>query len=144
MVRAAAAMKGLGGLAPDEAVYAMSDYDADGERLEGRHRYVLRFAAHELPPAAAFWSVSLYGEDFYFVANPIRRYAIGDRTKGLAPEADGSLTIDIQHELPARGQSNWLPAPPGRFYLILRMYHPTEEVLTRRYRIPAVRRVDGS
>jgi hypothetical protein len=144
IVRAATAMKGLGGLAPEEAVYAMSDYDADGERLDGRNDYVLRFAADELPPAAAFWSVSLYGEDFYFVANPIRRYAIGDRTRGLVRDPDGSLTLYIQHRRPASGESNWLPAPSGRFYLILRIYHPKQEVLTRRYRIPAVRRADRS
>ena len=139
--RACTAMKGLGGLASDEAVYAMSDYDAAGERLHGSRRYVLRFPAGALPPADAFWSVSMYGEDYFFVDNPIRRYAIGDRTPGLRSDADGALDILIQHERPPVQDSNWLPAPAGHFYLILRMYHPREEVLARRYAIPAVTRV---
>ena len=140
MLRACTAMKGLGALRADEAVYAMADFDAGGERLHGRHRYVLRFPAGMLPPADAFWSVSLYGEDRYFTANAIGRYAIGDRTPGLRREPDGSLAIDIGHARPA-DDTNWLPAPDGVFYLILRLYHPTPGFIAGEYRIPAVQRI---
>jgi hypothetical protein len=69
------------------------------------------------------------------------RYAIGDRTKGLRLGQDNSLTLQIQHERPAEGDANWLPAPSGPFYLILRMYHPREEMLNGRYTLPPVQRV---
>ncbi|HMN81508.1 MAG TPA: DUF1254 domain-containing protein [Burkholderiaceae bacterium] len=138
--RACTAAKGLGGVAADEALYAMADFDAAREPLDGRHRYRLSFAPGELPPCDAFWSVSLYGPDRFFVANPIGRHAIGDRTAGLRYGPDGSLDILVQHEQPADGPSNWLPAPAGPFYLILRMYYPRDELLSRGYRVPPVQR----
>ena len=131
--RAITAMKGLGALAADEALYAMSDFDAERRPLHGANDYALRFAAGELPPCDAFWSITMYGEDFFLVPNPIHRFAIGDRTRGLRREADGSLTVRIGHGRPA-DTSNWLPAPDGPFYLILRMYHPRPEA--RGWRIP--------
>ncbi|RZT30897.1 DUF1254 domain-containing protein [Cupriavidus agavae] len=140
LLRACTAMKGLGALRADEAVYAMADFDAGGERLHGSRRYALRFAADMLPPAEAFWSVSLYGEDRYFTANEAGRYAVGDRTPGLRREADGALVIPISHERPA-ADANWLPAPDGRFYLILRLYHPTAGFMAGQYKIPAVERI---
>lgn len=138
--RACTAMKGLGALRADEAIYAMADFDADGERLHGEHTYALRFAPGMLPPAQAFWSVSLYGEDRFFSANEIGRYAVGDRTPGLRMEPDGSLVIPISHKRPGHAD-NWLPAPAGPFYLILRLYHPAPAFIDGQYRIPAVRRI---
>lgn len=139
LLRACTAMKGLGALRADEAVYAMADFDADGERLDGRNTYELRFAPGMLPPADAFWSVSLYGEDRFFTANAIGRYAVGDRTPGLRMEADGTLVIPVSHARPAQ-DDNWLPAPAGPFYLILRLYHPGKAFMDGQYTIPAVRR----
>lgn len=143
MMRAATALKGLGALCGEETIYAMSDFDAMGEPLSGEHRYVLRFPPGQLPPADAFWSVSMYGEDRFFVDHPARRYAVGDRTAGLEFDADGSLTLPIQHEQPTALRANWLPAPRGRFYLILRLYHPRPEFLAGRYDIPALQRVEA-
>lgn len=138
--RACTAMKGLGALRADEAIYAMADFDADGEPLNGAHQYELRFPPGMLPPAQAFWSVSLYGEDRFFSANEIGRYAVGDRTPGLHLEPDGALVIPISHWRPGQ-PDNWLPAPAGPFYLILRLYHPAPAFIEGQYRIPAVRRV---
>lgn len=140
LLRACTAMKGLGALRADEAVYAMADFDADGQRLHGRHQYALRFPPGTLPPAEAFWSVSLYGEDRYFTANEIGRYAVGDRTPGLRQEPDGTLVIPIGHARPAE-DANWLPAPDGNFYLILRLYHPSAAFMAGQYTIPAVQRI---
>ena len=137
--RSALAVKGLAGLTEDEAIYAQADFDAEGERLHGRKDYVLSFGADELPPVDAFWSVSLYGADYYFQDNAIGRYAIGDRTPGLTYAADGSLDIRVGHRQPDEGASNWLPAPDGPFYLILRMYYPRQSVRERQYRIPPLR-----
>ena len=140
VLRACVAMKGLGALTADEAVYATADFDEAGEHLTGSRRYELYFPPGELPPVDALWSLSLYGADRFFTDNAIRRYAIGDRTPGLQYEADGGLRIQIQHEAP-RSQSNWLPAPAGGFYLILRLYHPQASFLEGRYAIAPVRAV---
>ncbi|MEX3926981.1 DUF1254 domain-containing protein [Paraburkholderia sp. BR10936] len=140
LLRACIAMKGLGALAADEAVYATADFDEAGENLDGGRRYELYFPPGQLPPVDALWSLSLYGADRYFADNPVRRYAIGDRTHGLQYDEHGGLRIEIQHEAPA-SQTNWLPAPAGSFYLILRFYHPQASFLEGRYVIPPVRAV---
>lgn len=123
LLRAIVAYIGLGALAPDEALYASGHFDAGGQPLDGRTSYTLRFAPGDTPPAAAFWSVTLYGADRYLHPNPLQRHAIGDRTRGLQRDADGGLTLHIAHEAPP-DPGNWLPAPAGPFYLVLRLYHP--------------------
>jgi hypothetical protein len=123
LLRAIVAFRGLAALASDEAVYASCDVDAGGQALDGRHDYTLRFAAGDLPPVDAFWSVTLYGEDFFLHPNAHGRFAIGDRTPGLQQDADGGITLLFSHE-EHPGNPNWLPAPEGRFSLALRLYHP--------------------
>jgi hypothetical protein len=140
--RACVAFKGIGALAAEEAVYATADFDDAGTHLDGGRKYVLHFPAGQLPPVDAMWSLSLYGEDRFFVDNPIRRYAIGDRTPDLQYDTDGGLRIQIQHNAPASA-CNWLPAPAGRFYLILRLYHPQTVFLEGRYAIPGVQAVQA-
>lgn len=137
--RAFVALIGLGANVPEDAVYPMSAVDGDGKPYHGSHRYVMHFSKAELPPVHGFWSVSLYGEDMYFVDNPIQRYAIGDRDK-LKFNKDGSLEIYIQHESPGKDkESNWLPAPKEKFDLVLRVYWPKPEVLTGGWNPPPVR-----
>jgi hypothetical protein len=138
LTRAVVSYIGLGALATDEALYAAGHFDADGQLLDGRQPYTLRFEAGELPPAHAFWSVTLYAADRFLYANPLRRHAIGDRTQGLKRDADGGLTLSISNKAPA-DNPNWLPAPAGRFYLILRLYHPRDDV--RGWRIPPLQRL---
>ena len=137
-LRALVAYKGLGGLVSDEAVYAMGDFDADKQPLDGHNGYLMRFGAGDLPPVDAFWSVTLYDADRFLYANPTGRYSIGDRTPGLTLDPDGGLTLRIGHTAPA-DSANWLPAPAGSFYLILRMYCPQPEV--RNWRIPPLQRI---
>jgi hypothetical protein len=137
--RAAAARGGLWGNHGYEAAYAMAWTDADGDPLDGaRSRYELRLTSQ--PPVDAFWSLTMYdASDFYLVANAIDRYSIGDRTAGLRTGDDGSVTIYIQHDAPDdEKQSNWLPAPSGRFRPLMRMYQPRTEVLTNEYILPAI------
>ena len=141
LVRALTAYKGLAALAAEEALYAMGDFDAERAPLQGRHAYVQRFAPGELPPVDGFWSVTLYDADRFLYRNPARRYALGDRTPGLTRDVDGGLSLHIRHQPPtdeaARG--NWLPAPAGSFYLVLRLYLPRAEV--RSWRIPPLHKV---
>ena len=138
--RARTAYLGLGALATDEAVYAAAHFDANQEPLDGRRRYVLRFEADNLPPVDAFWSVTLYDSDRFLYGNAIQRHSIGDRTAGLRFEADGSLQLELGHAQPA-DTCNWLPAPAGRFYLILRMYHPRDGL--KSWAIPGVQPIEA-
>ena len=135
LTRALTAYIGLGALATTEALYAAGHFDAAGEALDGSRRYTMRFEADALPPADAFWSVTLYGADRFLHPNALGRHAIGDRTPGLRRDADGGLRLVFSHDRPA-DDANWLPTPAGRFYLILRLYHPREEA--RAWRIPAL------
>jgi hypothetical protein len=141
LFRASVALDGLGANTRREADYPRATRDSDGRRLDGRHRYVIRFAPGELPPVRAFWSLTMYDRRSFLVANPIDRYALGDRTRGLRRDRDGSLTIYVQRAAP-RGarRANWLPAPAGPFRLTLRLYEPRAAALTGAWRPPAIRR----
>jgi hypothetical protein len=141
LARALAARGGLWGNHGYEAAYPMTYTDADGDQLDGRNRYTLRFD-HD-PPVDAFWSITMYDlPDFYLVPNPIDRYSIGDRTPGLRRHADGSLTIVIQHGRPD-DPSNWLPAPAAPFRPLMRLYQPRADILDGRYRIPPITKAAG-
>jgi hypothetical protein len=128
---------------PEEALYPVAKVDADGEQLTGTNGYRLVFAPGVLPPVDAFWSVTMYRRDAYpLVANPLNRYSIGDRTPSLVFGADGSLTISIGREPPAGdSRTNWLPAPEGPFYLMMRLYVPRPEVLDGSWVPPPVERL---
>ena len=142
IVRARSARNGLWGNHGYEAYYAEIFVDADGEQLNGAHAYELRLT--ELPPADAFWSLTMYSmPDYYLIDNPIGRYSIGDRTRGVVTGSDGSLVIRMQHDQPddERAASNWLPTPEGDFRPLLRIYQPRPEVLDGSYMLPAITRV---
>jgi hypothetical protein len=139
--RAVTACRGLGALPPTEALYPTALADGDGRPLHGSQRYRLRFPRGTLPPARAFWSVTMYGEDHYLVANALSRFAIGDRD-ALAFNEDGSLDLHVQHQAPGPDiESNWLPAPSGPFSLQLRIYAPQPEALDGRWQPPPVERL---
>lgn len=139
---------GLGANRPQDAVYPTSTNPAGAlgmlRHYEGSEKWVLTFAKGELPPVQGFWSLTMYDEDYFFVANPLDRYSISAR-QPLQAKADGSVDILIQHESPgADHESNWLPAPAGRFVLMLRLYWPDEgapSILNGSWTIPAVHRV---
>ena len=154
-VRAFAARYGLYGADPAEAYYPGSSHDIDGDAFDStKHKYTLSFQADQLPPIkeGGFWSVTMYrSPEKLLVHNPIDRYSIGDRTKGLVYD-NGSLTIYIQKERPTMDAevANWLPAPDpdyagynsGLFSLILRIYWPTDEALSEPYMPPGVVKTD--
>jgi hypothetical protein len=121
---------------PEDAVYPETSVDARGVPLTGERRYTLHFDGAQLPPAQAFWSLTLYSPDHYLVANAIDRYTLRDT--GLRRNADGSIDVAIQHDAPSGDQTNWLPAPAGPFVVTLRMYWPSPAGLDGTYRIPAI------
>ncbi|MFN4897039.1 MAG: DUF1254 domain-containing protein [Pseudomonadota bacterium] len=140
--RAVVALIGLGANLPEDAVYPLNIGDADGKPLAGTSKYVLHFAKNEIPPARAFWSVTLYDKDGFPSPNKMNRHAIGDRDN-LKFNADGSLDLFIQHSSPgAEKEPNWLPAPADAFNLTMRLYSPKAEVLDGSWAPPAVKRTD--
>lgn len=140
--RAIVAMVGLGANQPQDAIYPLNLVDADGQPMKGEHRYVLHFSSTELPPVEAFWSITMYDAEGFQVANPLDRFAIGDRDP-LTYNADGSLDIYIQHDTPGVDQeSNWLPSPAqGKLGLTMRLYAPKAQVLDGRWVPPAIKRL---
>jgi hypothetical protein len=141
--RAVVAMVGLGANLPSDATYPNTRVDASGEPLNGSRRYRLHFKAGELPPVHAFWSVTAYGPDDFLIANPIQRYALGDRDP-LIYNTDGSLDLFIQSDPPKDSQkSNWLPVKAGEpFLLNARLYWPKPQALNGSWAMPAVERLD--
>lgn len=145
--RAQIALAGLLALEPAEAMYPSTGSDGQGRPLDGAQRYRLRLPAGT-PPVNAFWSLSMYEVQpdgkMFFTANPIERYAIGDRTAGLVRNADGAIDIWIQHQQPAdpAQRANWLPAPTGQFQLVLRAYEPQAAMRDGRVRLTPVERLD--
>ncbi len=140
--RAGVALIGLGANLPVDALYPMNVVDADGQPVRGDQRYLLHFDADDLPPAAAFWSVTMYDAEGYQVANDLNRFALGDRDE-LRFNADGSLDIYMQHESPGEDKvSNWLPSPAnGVLGVTMRLYAPRREALDGTWVPPAIRRV---
>ena len=129
--RAAAAKGGIYGNDAVEAVYPMAKTLADGTVLDGsKHNYTLTFPAGQFPPVDAFWSVTMYdGKSQLLIENPINRYLINSpMLPGMKKNADGSLTLYVQKDFPgADKDSNWLPAPNGPIYLVMRLYWPKTE-----------------
>jgi len=122
---------------PQEAMYWTTSKDGVGHTLNGTHDYIMHFSAGQLPPNNAFWSLTMSDAKNRFVANPINRYSVGDRS-GLVPNVDGSVDIYIQDTAPAGHESNWLPAPTGTFTLWLRAYLPGQTILDGEYKVPPV------
>jgi hypothetical protein len=120
-------------------IYMNASVEAAGQPLDGSRRYRLRFAAGAAPPVHAFWSITLYDEQGYLVANPAARHAIKSADP-LAAELDGALVIDLQPDDPGPARrANWLPTPARqRFELSLRAYWPDDALLQDRWSPPAV------
>lgn len=142
-MRALVTAIGLGANRPQDAVYPTSLKAADGKAYDGTGKYVMHFAKGQLPPVSGFWSVTMYDSNYFFVANPINRYSISAR-QNLKSNPDGSVDLYIQKDSPGVDkESNWLPAPAGKFIMMLRLYWPNEKdpsILDGSWKIPAVRR----
>ena len=125
---------------PEDAIYPLNLGDAAGNPLTGAGKYTLSFTKETIPPADAFWSVTLYDDQGFQVANSLNRFALSSWMP-IAPNADGSLTLLIQHDSPGSDQeANWLPAPAGSFNLTMRLYSPQTAALDGSWTPPAVQK----
>jgi hypothetical protein len=144
-LRAGTAQVGSFANLPQDALYSYSTANATGTSYSGANDYVLHFAKNQLPPANAFWSLTMHNTEYFLIANPLNRYAISPHLGNLTYNPDGSLDIYIQHASPGPAkESNWLPAPSGQFYLALRLYWPQESALNGSWVPPAVLTVGPS
>jgi hypothetical protein len=142
LYRAAIALCCLGENLPQDAVYPSLSTDSEGRPLDGNSRYVLHFDAGKFPPVDAFWSVTAYDTEGYFIANALNRLALGDRDK-LVTNADGSLDLYIQANTPGGDkEANWLPVDKKPFSLLMRLYSPKSEFLSGSWIPPAVVRAN--
>jgi hypothetical protein len=137
---------GLGANRLQDAVYPTSTGPDILKKYSGEHRYVMHFAKGELPPARAFWSITMYDKDYFFVPNLINRYTVSSRNK-FRTNADGSVDLYIQNESPGKDkEDNWLPSPTGEFVLMMRLYWPNEKpptILDGSWKPPHVKPVNG-
>ena len=134
---------GIYGNSKEEALYPIYYVDSDKQKLDGSHRYVMRFAPGQLPPVHAFWSLTLYElPASLLVANPINRYLINSpMLPRLKHDRDGGVTLLIQNESPGPDlEANWLPAPKGPFSMYMRLYWPKEEALDGKWTAPPLKR----
>ena len=130
----------------EETLFIPVGTDAEGRQLNASNgaKYTLKFPAGQLPPANAFWSLTLYdGQSRSFFRNLYNRYSINSAIKpALVPDADGGFTIYLQHDSPGPGKdTNWLPAPNGPFYLTMRLYWPKPAALEGKWSMPVPRKV---
>jgi hypothetical protein len=136
--RAIVAQLGLGANLPEDAIYPLNIGDEDGRPLEGASKYTIHFDKEALPPVDAFWSITLYDQEGYQVANSLNRFAVSSWMP-FEYNPDGSLDLYFQHESPgADKEANWLPAPTGPFNLTMRLYAPKSEALTGKWNPPPV------
>jgi hypothetical protein len=145
MMRMASAVLGIYGNSREEANYPAYFTDSEGKPLDGAsNRYTVRFEPGRLPPVNAFWSLTMYELPASLLTeNPIDRYLINSPMEpGLVRDADGGITLYVQHESPGKDkEANWLPAPKGPFFMVMREYWPKPEALDGTWKVPPAIRV---
>jgi hypothetical protein len=125
--------------APEETRYIYTDFDKDGQRLNGSNSYNVSFVSGQLPPINGFWSLTVYNKEHLFEPNRLNRFSLGTKSKSMKQNPDGSLTLYFQNETPgADKEANWVPTPKDEFSLYIRAYWPKAEILDGRWVPPAV------
>ena len=144
LYRMAAAVLGIYGNSQEEAIYPAYFVDADGQKLDGANKYIIRFVPGELPPVHAFWSLTMYDlPQSLLIANPINRYLVNSpMLPQFVKDADGGLTFYVQNKSPGKEKEpNWLPSPKGPFFIAMRLYWPKEAALDDTWKRPAMTKV---
>jgi hypothetical protein len=122
---------------PEEAIYINTHSDVDGQTLHGDNNYTLRFEPGQLPDVKFFWSLTMYDLTNNLVPNPINRWAFGSLAGGYQLADDGSLTFYMQKDSPGKDkESNWLPAPEGNFWVVFRIYGPSDKIIDQTWKMP--------
>jgi hypothetical protein len=142
--RAIVTQFGLGANLPEDAIYPSNLGDDSGKPLDGANKYTIHFDKGATPPVGAFWSITLYDQDGFQIANQLYRFAVSSWMP-LTYNQDGSLDLYFQNQSPgAAKEANWLPAPKGPFSLLMRLYAPKSEALTGKWNPPPVVRTQAA
>lgn len=144
LTRAATAKSNMYTNQPSETRYFFLEVDDSGDRLKGESNYTITFPKGKTPPVNGFWSLTMYGPEHFFESNDLKRYSVGTKNvKDMKMNADGSLTVYIQHNSPGKDkEANWLPAPASEFDMTLRTYWPKPEVNSGGWTPPAAVKAD--
>jgi len=143
LYRMVAAVVGIYGNSQMEAMYPVYSVDAAGKKTDGANRYTLRFAAGQLPPVHAFWSLTMYElPSSLLYANPLERYLLNSpMLPQFKRDPDGGLTLLVQHDSPGKDkEANWLPAPSESYFMVMRLYWPKDEALSGKWTAPPLTR----
>lgn len=127
---------------PNETQYFYTDYDGANGGLNGSGSYEVTFAPGQEPPVNGFWSLTLYNDKHLFHPNDLKRYSLGTKNKNLKRNSDGSLTLYVGAKSPGgEKETNWLPAPDGKFSLYIRAYWGKEPILDGTWQPPKIEKV---
>ena len=133
---------GLGANRPQDAIYPTSEKDADGKEYHGNNKYVMHFDKDQFPPVNAFWSLTMYDADYFFVPKSLNRYTLSQRNK-FVTNPDGSVDLYLQTDSPGKTkEANWLPTPKAKFIPMLRLYWPKESppsIIDGSWKPPAIK-----
>ncbi len=143
LLRGTTAMLGPGWNLPADAVYPITQKDANGNDYNGaNHKYVLHFDKGQFPPVKGFWSLTVYDEDNFLAANPMNRYSLNQRDKFVS-NPDGSVDLYLRPDSPGKEkEANWLPTPKAKFGVMLRLYWPREtppSIIDGTWKPPAIK-----
>lgn len=127
---------------PEETQYFYTDADTAGAQLSGASHYEIVFLKGQEPPVNGFWSLTLYNDRHLFHPNHLKRYSLGTKNTTLKRNPDGSLTLYAgAHPPGADKESNWLPAPDGKFSLYIRAYWGKAPILDGSWKPPQINKV---
>ena len=135
----------LGGIVPRPQfnTYALNYKDGDSELLNGNNKYEIHFDKDEIPQATAFWSVTVYGIDFWLPNLSDKRYKLSNLSPGIVYNEDGSLDLYLQFEQPSKDKfANWLPIPKDGFFAVIRFYAPMQKVIDGKYAPPSINKIE--
>ncbi len=138
---AASAFNGFSQTASEETMKYKTTVDINKEKLLGTQKYKLTLKKAQLPQTKAFWTLNVLQTDKQIFENAKGKYGIGNKSKGLKFNKDGSLTIYLQVEPPKGLETNWVPLPPDNFELVFKVYAPSEMVYSGEWAPPAIENV---
>jgi hypothetical protein len=144
LLRTVAAHRGLFGNSAAEAIYPTYQFDSDKQPLDAsKSSYTLTFKKGQYPPVKAFWSITMYdGKTQLFIENPLDRYLLNSTMmEQFKKDQAGSLVLTIGKDSPGKElESNWLPAPDGPFYMVMRLYGPKPAALEGKWTPPGLQK----
>jgi len=120
------------------ALYITTKTDSHGSPIISSHSYNVHFEAGQFPPKIdrGFWSLTVYGADYFLIDNEIDRYSVNDRMT-FDPNEDGSVDILLSFDRPD-DISNWLPIEGDSLLLTIRIYVPDLDAIDNGWKCPTI------